>query len=351
MVPRFDQIKTQNGQRVLIVRLGAMGDLIHSLPLAQDLKTAGCVVEWLVEDRWAPLLQGSSAIDRLWLLPRQGWKRSKASVGQRFDDFRHLARLLSRCDFDAVIDAQGLAKSAVFSMAIGTPRRIGHSWERAREGSWLISTHRAPSGAVHVVDQQRALALPLLGRKHPRGPWQFPLPAFDAERAWAQKWLAGTGISSPWILNVGAGWPSKLWPLERCQALTRLALMQGKQVLILWGGKDEEARAKEIQAAAPGVILAPPTDLPRMVGLIAQAQVFISADTGPLHLAFALGRPTVGLFGPVPAERNGPRGKKSINLQAPGKLWERNNVAQGRMDTITEDAVFSAAQELCSWQP
>lgn len=337
-------------RRVLIVRLGAMGDLIHTLPLAQDLKTAGCTVEWLLEDRWAALIDGSPAIDRLWLLPRRGWKQANASVFQRWNNARHLARILARRNFDAVIDAQGLAKSAAFSLAVGAPCRVGHSWKRAREGSWIVSTRRAPSDAIHVVDQQRALALPLLGRHHPGGAWRFPLPALQPERAWAQQWLAGTGISSPWILNVGAGWPSKLWPQDRCTAFARLALLRGKQMLILWGGKDEEVRAKEIQGAVPGVILAPATDLRRMAGLIAQAQVFISADTGPLHLAFALGRPTVGLFGPVPAERNGPRGPKSINLQAPGKLWERTNVELGRMGTITEDKVFQAAQELCSWQ-
>lgn len=345
------QTARSSQRRVLIVRLGAMGDLIHTLPLAQDLKTAGCTVEWLLEDRWAPLLEGSPTIDRLWLLPRRGWKQANASLSQRWNDARHLARILSKRNFDAVIDAQGLAKSAAFSMVIGAPCRVGHPWIRAREGSWIVSTRRAPGGAVHVVDQQRCLALPLLGRRHPGGPWCFPLPTFDSERAWAKQWLAGTGISSPWILNVGAGWPSKLWPQDRCNAFARLALMKGKQVLILWGGKDEEARAKAIQSAAPGVILAPSTDLRRMAGLIAQAQVFISADTGPLHLAFALGRPTVGLFGPVPAGRNGPRGSRSINLQAPGKLWERTSVELGRMGIITEDAVFSAAQELCSWLP
>jgi heptosyltransferase-1 len=304
--------------RICIVRLGAFGDIVHSLPLADDLHRAGLEVDWLCEDRWAGLLDGSPALGRIWRLPRGRWRRERPPLHRCLGDLAALVRPLRQRGYEAVIDAQGLLKSALLAAAIGAPV-IGHAAPRAREGSPLLYQHRQPCRAEHVIDQQRALALPLLGRRHPRGDWRFPLPAWPEAEARMAAWLAGQGLRRPWALNVGAGWPSKLWPLPCQEAFLRLLVGEGRRPLILWGGAQERTVAEGLAAAVPGSLLAPPTDLPELACLLRHCGLLVSGDTGPLHLARAVGCPAIGLFGPVPASRNGVRGAHWANFQAPAK--------------------------------
>ncbi|MDA3963181.1 MAG: glycosyltransferase family 9 protein [Planctomycetota bacterium] len=332
--------------RVLIVRLGAFGDIVHTLPLAADLDAAGCQVHWLCEDRWSCLLAGSAAVTQVHQLPRAAWKRQPPAGRARLLKLRRLVRELRAQHFDAVIDAQGLAKSALWAALSGAKIRIGHRPPRAREASWLLSQERSPATAEHVIDQQRALSLPLLTQRHPGRPWRFPLPAWAEQRAWAQEWLAAHDLHHPWVLNVGAGWPSKVWPAERQAAFVAAARSAGHDTLVVWGSPAEHDLAVRAVAEAPGAVLAPATDIPQLGGLLAQAGVLVSGDTGPLHLSLALGTPAVGLFGPVPARRNGPRGGHYRCLQAPGAAWERKDAAKGRMDAISVEQVMAAASEV-----
>jgi lipopolysaccharide heptosyltransferase I len=330
--------------RVLIVRLGAFGDIIHTLPLAADLHAAGHHVAWVCEDRWACVLDASPVIGRVHRLPRRALRG--ADLTQRVLLLRRLVRELRAHAYDLVIDAQGLAKSAAVALLSGAPRRIGHARPRAREGAWLVSTRRAPADAEHVIDQQRALGLPLTGGAH--GGWRFPLPAWSAERAWADAWLTAQGLAPhggryPLMLNVGAGWPTKVWPQERQIAFAMACTARGLALVLVWGSKDEQALAGTIANACPAVRVAPPTTIPQLAGLIARAAVLVSGDTGPLHLGLALGTPAVGLFGPVPATRNGPRGTGYRTLQAPGAAWERRDVSRVDMGALTAEAVLAEA--------
>ena len=327
--------------RILIVRLGAFGDILHTLPLAADLVRAGHEVSWLCEDRWASVLEGSPAISGIYRLARKELRTG--TLLARIRVLANLTRELRAADFDVVIDAQGLAKSALAAWFSGAAVRLGHGAPRAREGAWLPLHRRCASSAVHVIDQQRDLGK-LLGLNQ-QGPWVFPLPAWLAERQWAAAWLADAGLSRPWMLNVGAGWPSKVWPEERQIGFLRALAECGTPVLLVWGSAAERAVAERIIDAADYGVLAPPTTLPQLAGLLAQARVVVSGDTGPLHLALALGVPAVGLFGPVPAERNGPRGQGYRTLQAPGAAWERKDVAKGAMGDIGVKAVVAAAEE------
>lgn len=335
--------------RVLIIRLGAFGDIIHTLPLAADLAAAGYEVGWTCEDRWAGLLHGNPAVRRLHVLPRAVLHGGDLSWSQRFLRWRRLVRELRAGGYAAVIDAQGLAKSAVLAAGSGAPLRIGHRPPRAREGSWLVGRVRTPVSATHVIDQQRALGLPLMGTRPPRGPWRFPLPAWTAEREWARRWLVRQGWyrggdERPWLLNVGAGWPTKVWPRQRQVDFAQVAQRRRRPLVLVWGSPAEHDLAEEIIAAAGYGTLAPPTTIPQLAGLLAQAAVVVSGDTGPLHLALALARPAVGLFGPVPAERNGPRGLGYRNLQAPGAAWERHDVSRVDMSVISAEAVVAQVE-------
>jgi heptosyltransferase I len=331
--------------RVLIVRLGAFGDIIHTLPLAADLHRAGHTIGWVCEDRWACVLQGSPVVRHVHQLPRKGLRTSGTVT--RWLLLRRLARELRAGDYEVVIDAQGLAKSAVVAALSGAGRRIGHARPRSREGAWLISGQRVPVSATHVIDQQRALGLPLL-HGAARGGWSFPLPPWSAQRQWAIDWLMSQGLDPrsgrrPLMLNVGAGWPTKVWPQERQIAFAQACAARSLPLVLVWGSPDEQAIAKAIVAASPGTHLAPFTTIPQLAGLIAQARVLVSGDTGPLHLGLALDVPAVGLFGPVPATRNGPRGRRYRTLQAPGAAWERKDVSKVDMGALSAEAVLAEA--------
>jgi heptosyltransferase I len=328
--------------RVLIVRLGAFGDIIHTLPLAADLHRAGHTVGWVCEDRWSCVLHGSPAVRHVHHLPRKALRA--AGVAARWLLLRRLARELRAGNYDVVIDAQGLAKSALVAAVSGVQHRIAHRRPRSREGAWLIAGQRVPASAVHVIDQQRALGLPLL-QGTARGGWSFPLPAWTTQRQWASDWLTSQGLHGrcPLMLNVGAGWPTKVWPQERQIAFAQACAARGLPLVLVWGSPDEQVIAKAIVAASPGTLLAPFTTIPQLAGLIAQARVLVSGDTGPLHLGLALGVPAVGLFGPVPATRNGPRGLRYRTLQAPGAAWERKDVSKVDMGALTAEAVLTEA--------
>ncbi len=329
--------------RVLLVRLGAFGDIVHTLPLAADLHAAGHRIGWVCEDRWAALLRGNPVVDRLHLLPRGRWRREATPFPRRRQDLRCLRRELRSAGYHAAIDAQGLAKSAALLWASGAPRRIGHRPGRAREFSWLATRRRSPALARHVIDQQRALALAL--GTVPRAGWRFPLPAWRAERTRIDAWLRAHDLRRPWTLNVGAGWPTKVWPPEHQRAFAAACAEAGIPLVLAWGSSAERAAAEAV-AADTDAVLAPQTSIGELGALLAESAVVISGDTGPLHLALALGTPTVGLFGPVPGTRNGPRGAGHRVLQAPGATWERRDVARVDMGAISPAAVLAAARSV-----
>ena len=329
--------------RILIIRLGAFGDIIHTLPLVADLARAGHELGWCCEDRWAPLLEGSPVIARLHRLPRRRLRDASRGAADRLAALGEVVRSLRKPGYDAVIDAQGLGKSALLALASGIGLRLGHAPPRAREGSWLATHRRVATRAVHVIDQQRNLATALDGPV--AGAWRFPLPAWADQHAWAGTVLAHLGLVRPWILNVGAGWPTKVWPEQRQGEFLGLLRARAIPTLVVWGSSAEKAAAERVIAGAGYGVLAPEADLPRLAGLLARGAVVVSGDTGPLHLALAVGTPSVGLFGPVPAERNGPRGRGHRTLQAPGAAWERRDVSKVDMGAITAEQVFQAAWE------
>lgn len=332
--------------RILLVRLGAFGDIIHTLPLAHDLHQAGHQVEWLCEDRWSSLVAGSATIAAVHQLPRGQWRRESTPARLRLHQARHLVRHLRRRSFDLVIDGQGLLKSALPSALCGASTRAGHARPRAREGAWLVGGRRIPAAARHVVDQQRLLGL-AAGLPRPTcqpDHWHFPLPAWPDGHATAAAWLAEQALNQPLMLNVGAGWPTKCWPTDNQIAFCRIAAAAGNAVVVVWGGAKEQAVAQQVVAAADSelVHMAPPTDLPTLAGLFSRAGAVVSGDTGPLHLAFAAGSPCIGLFGPVPASRNGPLGRGTRVFQAPARAWERRDVSHSHMHLISAEQVFAA---------
>ena len=304
---------------IVIVKLSAIGDVLHALPAVVALKRSfpDAKIGWAVEGRAADVLAGHPAIDHLFRLQR-GWLKSPKAVSA----FRQQVRSYNA---DVTFDMQGLFKSMVGTMLSGARIRIGYSKPESREQSWLAYTRSVRPLASHVVDRHCELLSPL--GVSPES-IEFQMPEWPVSRSRVQAWLEEMQFQRPPIvLNPGAGWTSKLWPLERFAAVARnIQKIHGLQSLVVWGGSEERVMAEKIVAASEGAArMAPPTSLQDLGEVCRLSRLCISGDTGPLHLAAALGTPCVGLFGPVPASRNGPYGSQHVTVEPPEHLrpsWE-----------------------------
>ena len=334
-----------NPRRVLIVKLSAIGDVLHTLPVAVALRRAlpEAEIAWAVEGRARDLLTDHPAIDRVISL-RRHWLTSPASVLE-------IRKRLHEFSPDVTIDAQGLFKSGMLSWLSGAGMRIGYAAPEAREGSAFFSTHRIAPTAAHVVDRHLELLAPLgITAGEPR----FNMPRPEESRRSVDAWWKTLALpDAPAVMNPGAGWTSKLWPTERFAAVARqLGRRHGLVSLVVWGGGSEREAAERIVAASEGeAIMAPATSLTELAEVAARARVFLSSDTGPLHLAAAMGTPCVGLFGPVPASRNGPYGSRHITVEPPAGIrpaWKDRKRDTQSMRAIDADRVVAVTSQLIS---
>jgi heptosyltransferase-1 len=328
-------------ERIALVKLSALGDVVHALPVATALRAAkpASRVAWIVERREAALLRGHPALDAVIEVDTRAWRRARgpAAALTALRALLALRRRLRAERFDVALDLQGLLKSAVISAATGASTRIGFGpgWSRER-ASGLFTTLKVspPPDAVHVVDQYLSLLEPL-GIRRPAV--TFALPADERAEALMERALAAAGLKPRdrlVVINPGAGRLAKRWPVDRFRDLARrLARDQGAAVLVVWGPSEHEA-ARTI--AGDGVTLAPPTDLHELIAVLRRASVVVAGDTGPLHLAAALGVPCVGLYGPTSARRSGPYGAGHRTLQS----------ADGTMTAIDTTAVGEAVAAL-----
>jgi heptosyltransferase I len=333
---------TDRSPRILIVRLSAIGDVLHGLPVLCALRDAlpQAHLAWMVEGRAADLLQGHPALDEM-VAVRRRWLKSPRVV---LDVWRQL-----HGRFDITIDVQGLSKSAVAARLTGARQRIGFASPDGREVSPWLNTRLVRPTAMHIVDRNLELLAPLGIRP---GPVRFDLPERPDDGRWAEQTI-GQAIAGArfGVINPGAGWPSKLWPAERFAAVAEhLGQAHGLATLVVWAGEQEQGWARQIVAGSGGwAHLAPPTSLCQLAALARRAQLAVSSDTGPLHLAAAVGTPCVGLFGPVPGERNGPYGSQHITVQVgrlEGSSRERRQANNDTMLTIEVARVTAACDSI-----
>lgn len=329
--------------RILIVRLSAIGDVLHGLPVLNALRDAlpKAFLGWVVEGRAAQLLRGHKALDELIELPR-GWLKSPRAVWD-------LRRKLRALRFDVAIDLQGLSKSAIAARLSGAPRRIGFDGVDGREISPWLNNERVAATQTHVIDRN----LELLGRLGISQPAvRFDLTDTTATTAAVDTMLQSLRPREHFaVINPGAGWNSKLWPAPRYAAVTRyLGQARGLKSLVVWAGDQERAWAEEIVAGSGGFAsLAPSTSLPELAALVRRAVLFVGSDTGPLHLAAAVNTPCVAMFGPSPGERNGPYGSTHITLQKArlaGSSKERRTANGDAMAAISIDDVCAACDRI-----
>ena len=315
-------------ERIALVKLSSLGDVVHALPVAATLRAArpDAWLAWIVEEREAAVLRDHPALNEVIVVHTRRWRRARRprDLFAAARDIRAARRQLRMGRFDVALDLQGLIKSGLLTAATGAPVRIGfdRKWRREPAGGLFTNRQIAPPSTRHVVEQYLALLKPL-GITTPR--LEFRLPTVAAAEARLDEWLTTAGLKPRQrlvVLNPGAGRADKRWPVPRFVELaTHLGLDAGAHVVVAWGPGEESAARAIVDgagAAGPRPLLAPPTDLHALIALLRRASVMVAADTGPLHLAAALGTPCVGLYGPTAAARNGPYGAGHAALTAPG---------------------------------
>ena len=295
--------------RVLIVRLGAIGDVTNALVVANALRDAypGCFIGWAVHPLSAPLVEGHPSIDRVHVWPR----------GTGVAGFRALRREIVAEGYGVAIDLQRLQKSSLVARLSGAPRVLGFDRARAKELSWIWTRERIETGPrrEHMVRQYMRFSR-LLGLQDatPRR----SLPAPEAAAAFAEGFVTAHG--APLLLNLGASRPDKLWPpsffRELAAGLIASPLPGFDGPLVLTGGPGDRGAADEVARDLDVHDLVGRTSLPELWALCARSRAMVSADTGPMHLCAAVGTPTVALFGPGDPARTGPYGREHVVLVA-----------------------------------
>ena len=344
-------------ERLLIVRLSAMGDVIHTLPAAQALRHAfpAAMIGWLIEERWAELLcapgfplRGPRApqrplVDWVHTVRLRQWGKSLPSImttqqiAKAWNDVRS-------AHYQTAIDLQGAIRSAVLARWSGAAAVYGAAEPRESPAS-AFYTRQAIARGVHVIEQNLSLADALAGARMPMPTVEFPRDQAAKERVEQQ--LAAAGVGRFAILNPGAGWGAKCWPADRYALVARSLAADGVRSVVNYG-PGEEGLAREVEGASGGAARAFKTSLTEMIALTRQASLFIGGDTGPLHLAAALKIPVVAIFGPTDPARNGPYGTRSVVLRSPESVTShaRRSQPDSGLLEINAGAVVDAARLL-----
>jgi len=295
--------------RILIIKPSSFGDVIHALPVLNGLRQRypRSHVAWLVSTACAGLLEGHPQLDEVIPFDRKRFGRLGRSLAVTVE-FARFVRGLHERRFDLVLDLQGLFRSGFLSLASGA--RVLMGFAKAREFGWLFYSHpiRVPGGDLHAVDRYYLFARPL---GFAGVPIRFELPIDPGARAAVKRMLVEGGIGPGGryaLLGAGTRWETKRWPTESFAELARTIRQRFDLSVVLAGASDEVEVAGRVAAqAGPGAInLAGRTSVPQMAALVAGAAVVVMNDTGPMHLAVALDRPLIALFGPTNPLRTGP---------------------------------------------
>ncbi len=328
-------------QRLLIVKTSSLGDVIHVLPVVQAIKDAAphLTLGWVVRRRCADILTGNPAIDHLYVLP------DKPSLRELLK----LRRDLHSAQYDIALDMQGLSLSGLVSRLSGAPTRIG--WDRNREGNALFLTHPlvpGKAGDAHEVDLLYGFA-DALG-VHSQHPEFTPQPYLAAENVATEEWLSG--LPRPRIaLNVGASRAYKRWPLENWVELAQVLTQAGRSIVFVGDKTDAETVAQITPTLSANFVdLSGKTSLRELASVLAACDLLISGDSGPMHLAVAVGTRTVAIFGATNPVRHGPYGARNTVLHdpVPGLLvpGKRPTEAEGAacMARVTPERVLDAVE-------
>jgi ADP-heptose:LPS heptosyltransferase len=343
---------------VLVVRLGALGDILRTIPAVRLIGGAlpRCRLWWVADDRWGAALDGHPALAGTILLPRRDWERrlrSPAGWPALLRSVRGVRERLRALGVDLALDFHGNLRSGIVGWMSGAPVRLGYAGHQGKEGNRWLTTHRVPAGPrrrpriERNLDLVRALGLP-----------EGPLPVGDLPLARvgglaARRLVAATcgDTASFAVINPGASAAQaykKPPPALLAAAAGRLA-SRGISPLVVWGPGEEPDARRVVERAGDAARLAPPTDLATLAALLERARMFVGGDSGPLHLACSIGCPVLGLYGATDPEVNGPWGVPSRSVFPPDRVYtgvKRVDRKAGGFAGISEDRVRLAVDEL-----
>ncbi|EAX46506.1 glycosyl transferase, family 9 [Thermosinus carboxydivorans Nor1] len=343
-----------NNKRVVLIRLSSIGDVLHCTPVAKALKTAcpACHLTWVVGEGPADVLVANPYIDELYVWPRERWERNLQSgrLGEARRLWRHLGEDLGCRPFDVALDVHGLFLSGLVTSATGAPRRIGLGG--TREFNWLFMTEQAPKLAddVHVIQQYLSILRPLGIRT---ADYNMTLCLTREAVAFADRFLAAHGVEPDEVLvaiNPVTTWPAKNWPPASFAAVAA-ALGVDCRILLTGGPRDKEVTAYIAQQAGTACIdAAGSTTLLELAALLARCRVVLTGDTGPLHMAVALGVPTVSIFGPTDPRKYGPLTPGHVILQGEADCAPCHKKVCRHQDirclrSVTPDAAIAAVRQ------
>ena len=328
--------------RILITRLSHIGDCVLTLPMACAIKRAmpNAWIGWAMESPTHKLLADHPCIDQIIVTPK-GW------LAKPTEWFKQRKRLKD-LNFDIALDPQGLTKSSVLGSLSKAPIRIGFSAPHGRELSSMCNNRFVGTQKTHLVDRSLdLLSHARLGIENPKVEFRLPIQVADSETIVG--WLNGENLLSFLAINPGASWASKRWIPERFGYVARYAFKAfGIRSVVTWAGEEERAMAEAALATSKGAaILAPETTLGELAALFQEARTFIGCDTGPLHIAAAVGTQCIGLYGPTLPTHSGAYGDQHIAIQQ----WHqsdrnRKKATNLAMKDISVDEVCNAVDQV-----
>ncbi len=318
--------------KLLMIRMGAMGDIVHALPSAATLRRAfpNAEIDWLVEEHWAMLLEGNPHVTQVRTVKRRDWSSLMRTVSE-----------LRERRYDCVIDFQGLMKSAAIAYFSGATRTVGFSADALKERpAGLAYRHRVDvPAAAHVVEQNLALVHAVANGALAKveDAFEFPLPGSTGEATKAARPFPGDYLA----VSPSAGWAAKRWPVEKFAELAARVDRELGWPTVINCGPGEESLARAI--SREGRTHVSQGGLRELIAMARGARAFVAGDTGPLHIAAALGTPVVAVFGPTSPRRNGPYAKRARIVRPEGveTTYSRSATADD-IARVTVDEVFNA---------
>ena len=327
----------------LIVRLGSLGDIVHTFPAVAALRESfpAATIAWMTNPRWRDLVAAPGLTNEIWDVETRSFSSVRGALGK-----------IRRGRFSTAIDYQGLWKSAALPFLARVPRRIGFAASAVREaGVPLLYTDRVDVRTAHVADKNGELsvaggAVKSVGR--------FTLAIPDGARASVANLLRKEGIEKYVVLSPGGGWVSKCWPPERFGELARRLFSEvGMRSVINYGPGEERLANRIVDAAGPGAAVSYSGNFGELMAILRNADCVVAGDTGPLHLADALGARVVAIFGPTDPQRNGPylgrrETGRAIVLRAENVVstYKREDVPHPSLLQVSVDDVFRAISVL-----
>jgi heptosyltransferase-1 len=343
---------------VLIVRIGAMGDVLHAMPAVAALRERHpeWFIGWAIEPQWSDLLQiagdpndlqqiegrhdGRALVDRWYSVTASAWKRRPLSHKTR-SEIRGLRDVLQTDRFDVCVDMQGALKSAMVGRMAGATVFAGPVAPRERLARWFYK-QQVEMPSAHVVEQ----GCELLGAavSEVLHPARVTLPMDEMDERWATE---AVGCERFCLISPGGGWGAKIWPAERFGRVAAELARAGVQSVVNTS-QHGSREAERVVQASDGTARVVQCSVGQLIALTRRAAVVVAGDTGPLHLAAALQRPVVGIYGPTDPARNGPYGTRSRVLRDAGSVTSHKRVreVEAGMLRIGVDEVVTAAKEM-----